>query len=462
MAWACRPRRGGSTVAETNSLAPPPFRPSDASAPAVEPPDHEQDRPTSTRERPPAAKRRRRRPVPPPPAGRGAQAQRLQTAAAADQGARAESMLPQLCIAGQRVDALGSDRMWAKARIIAVDSEASRVKVHYLRFAATYDEWIPTLNGEDPRLAVVGTVTDRPTADDPQCSPPVPSDTTQIVVHGDHSVQWVQCEAVGCGKWRRLPPGVVSTELPQVFECFMAHWMDPATCEVPEDQESEEEEQQPSPKRQKNAATSEFVGVSWRKADRKWTASIKHSGKHMQHLGHFDDVRKAARAYDVAARRLRGDDAHGGRSNAHCQRWRLNFPTQREVQRAKERGALLTEEDKAAAAAASERQGPSEFVGVGWRKDSRKWTATIRIMRGGKNQHLGCFDDERDAARAVDTAARRLRGEDAHGGLGGKKGQIWRLNFPTQREVERAQQRGALPVEEGNASAAAVSERQEL
>jgi hypothetical protein len=153
MAWACRPRRGGSTVAETNSLAPPPFRPSDASAPAVEPPDHEQERPTSTRERPPAAKRRRRRPVPPPPAGRGAQAQRLQTAAAADQGARAESMLPQLCIAGQRVDALGSDRMWAKARIIAVDSEASRVKVHYLRFAATYDEWIPTLNGEDPRLA---------------------------------------------------------------------------------------------------------------------------------------------------------------------------------------------------------------------------------------------------------------------------------------------------------------------
>jgi hypothetical protein len=82
-------------------------------------------------------------------------------------------------------------------------------------------------------------------------------------------------------------------------------------------------------------------------------------------------------------------------------------------------------------------------------------------MRGGKNQHLGRFDDERDAARAVDTAARRLRGEDAHGGLGGKKGQIWRLNFPTQREVERAQQRGALPVEEGNAAAAAVSERQE-
>jgi hypothetical protein len=105
------------------------------------------------------------------------------------------------------------------------------------------------------------------------------------------------------------------------------------------------------------------------------------------------------------------------------------------VKRAKERGALLTEEDKrVAAAAASEQQGPSEFVGVHWHKQRCKWKAEIRY--NVKRQHLGLFDDEREAARAFDTAARRLRGDGAHGGRPGTK---WhRLNFPSEREAERA------------------------
>jgi hypothetical protein len=54
-----------------------------------------------------------------------------------------------------------------------------------------------------------------------------------------------------------------------------------------------------------------------------------------------------------------------------------------------------------------------------------------RIYHGGKRQHLGYFDDEHEAARAVDTAARQLRGEDAHGG---RSGSHWlRLNFPSKR-----------------------------
>jgi hypothetical protein len=76
------------------------------------------------------------------------------------------------------------------------------------------------------------------------------------------------------------------------------------------------------------------------------------------------------------------------------------------------RGALLTE-DKAA----SERQGPSKIVGVSWYKKDRKWKAQIR--HDGKMHNLGSFDDEHEAARAVDTAARRLRRlrrGDAHGG----------------------------------------------
>jgi hypothetical protein len=109
-----------------------------------------------------------------------------------------------------------------------------------------------------------------------------------------------------------------------------------------------------------------------------------------------------------------------------------------EVKTAQERGALLTEEDKIAAVAASERQGPSKFVGVSWDKKNRKWIT--RINYDGKKQYLGHFEDEHEAARAVDTAARRLRGEDAHGG---RAGNYWRrLNFPSKREAGRAKALG--------------------
>jgi hypothetical protein len=77
-------------------------------------------------------------------------------------------------------------------------------------------------------------------------------------------------------------------------------------------------------------------------------------------------------------------------------------------------------------------------VGVLWVKKDRKWRASITHDR--KSQHLGYFDDRREAARAVDTAARRLRGKDAHGGRAGR--QWLRLNFPSKREAGRAKALG--------------------
>ena len=49
---------------------------------------------------------------------------------------------------------------------------------------------------------------------------------------------------------------------------------------------------------------------------------IAHEGR-TEYLGSFAEEDAAARAYDTAARRLRGDQAHG-----HRERWRLNFPTE--------------------------------------------------------------------------------------------------------------------------------------
>ena len=227
-----------------------------------------------------------------------------------------------------------------------------------------------------------------------------------------------------------------------------------------------DEVHEPALKRRKSSSanSSEFVGVTWNKRSRKWVAVINCSGNsgNNQSLGYFNDEQEAARAVDAAARRLRGNDAHGGRranGQAHGGAWhRLNFPTGEEVKRAKERGALRTTADRAAAVAASEQHRSSEFVGVSWHKSGRRWTACVH--HDGKQQHLGSFDDEREAARAFDTAARRLRGEDAHRGRATATAARWQLNFPTEREVVRAKERDALQMEEANAVAAAASARQ--
>lgn len=53
----------------------------------------------------------------------------------------------------------------------------------------------------------------------------------------------------------------------------------------------------------------------------------------------------------------------------------------------------------------------SRFRGVSWTTDRSKWHAQIR--HNNKLYHLGHFDDEIDAARAYDEAARRFFGEFA-------------------------------------------------
>ena len=176
-------------------------------------------------------------------------------------------------------------------------------------------------------------------------------------------------------------------------------------------QEEQDEGARPRKKRRTAAPTkakrllaSEYVGV--RKDRRKWLAYIHHEGE-FQHLGSFVDEREAARAFDAAARRLRGDRAHGGRSAAAGTRgpvWRLNFPTAAEE-------AALAEDPAEVAAKASEalvaqrraaRQPSSRFPGVSWDKQHRKWKA--EIQHKGKKQHLDYFVKEEDAAAAAKAA----------------------------------------------------------
>eukprot|EP01045_Picozoa_sp_COSAG04_P012593 COSAG04_NODE_852_length_9862_cov_6.945229_4_plen_581_part_00 len=73
------------------------------------------------------------------------------------------------------------------------------------------------------------------------------------------------------------------------------------------------------------------MGVTWRPSQRKWECRIQREGK-PRGLGSFHSEEVAARAFDAAARRLRGKGAHGGKMTSGP-RWVLNFPTDTERRR---------------------------------------------------------------------------------------------------------------------------------
>jgi hypothetical protein len=60
----------------------------------------------------------------------------------------------------------------------------------------------------------------------------------------------------------------------------------------------------------------------------------------------------------------------------------------------------------------------SRYKGVDWSNDIKRWRVRIRV--NGKRIYLGSFDNEIDAAKAYDIAAKKYRGEFAF------------LNFPSK------------------------------
>jgi hypothetical protein len=143
---------------------------------------------------------------------------------------------------------------------------------------------------------------------------------------------------------------------------------------------SEEGQQQHQPRARK----SQYRGVCWCKQSRKWQAQIQRDGKH--HLGYFEVEEDAARAFDAAALERDGHQAL------------LSLPSEGQQQH---QPRALT----------------SQYRGVCWDKQRRKWIA--RITRDGKKHSLGYFEVEEDAAKAYDAAALEKDGHQAA------------LNFPS-------------------------------
>ncbi len=120
--------------------------------------------------------------------------------------------------------------------------------------------------------------------------------------------------------------------------------------------------------------SSKFFGVSWLKREKKWRAQLWHNGKKVYLGDSFDTEIAAAKAVDV---RLR----ENGRAAE------ANFD---------ESGSFVPRVSTKS----------SKYRGVAWRKDHNQWEASIKVA--GKMEHLGYFDDEREAARAFDTRAAEL------------------------------------------------------
>lgn len=70
-------------------------------------------------------------------------------------------------------------------------------------------------------------------------------------------------------------------------------------------------------RRAKLATSSQYLGVSWHKANQKWTAHVCTGGV-QQYLGSFGQEIAAAVAYDEAARRIHGEFANPNFSVPPC------------------------------------------------------------------------------------------------------------------------------------------------
>jgi hypothetical protein len=148
--------------------------------------------------------------------------------------------------------------------------------------------------------------------------------------------------------------------------------------------------------------TSTYRGVCWDKSMNKWSAYINYDSKRRS-LGYFEDEEQAARAYDKAARAQHG-------KKAQRFRMQLNFLTKKEqaAEEGKQQWWIKCGE------------APSKYRGVCWNKIKNKWQAAIQY--DDKRRSLGHFEDEEDAARAYDRAARAQHGKKAQ------------LNFPADGE----------------------------
>lgn len=133
--------------------------------------------------------------------------------------------------------------------------------------------------------------------------------------------------------------------------------------------------------------TSQYKGVTWKKANQKWCAQIMMGGR-KKHIGLYEKKEDAAKAYDQMAFQIFGKFA------------RLNFDHEKTVECAQDIVDIF-----------KRKKTSSKYRGVYWNKKLQKWGAQIQINK--QQFYLGVYNLEKNAALVYDEVAFKKLGEFA-------------------------------------------------
>eukprot|EP00984_Skeletonema_dohrnii_P015347 scaffold6614_cov106-Skeletonema_dohrnii-CCMP3373.AAC.1 len=124
---------------------------------------------------------------------------------------------------------------------------------------------------------------------------------------------------------------------------------------------------------------SKYTGVTFDKKASKWKAQINIDGK-LRHIGSYENEEEAAADYARAVVKYKKQGALGTVREQNSIIDLSDVPPQPPIPKS----------------AGHIKEGASKYEGVSFNKQMNKWTA--RIMIEGKNRHIGCYENEEEAA----------------------------------------------------------------
>ena len=157
--------------------------------------------------------------------------------------------------------------------------------------------------------------------------------------------------------------------------------------------------QPPIPKGWMKEGASKYAGVSFHKQRNKWQATIKIDGK-QRHIGSYENEEEAAIDYARAVLKYKGpgalDKARGQKRSGPAISIDLSdVPPQLPI---------LKRADQV-------KRGASKYAGVYFHNPTKKWLAQIRI--DGKQEHIGYYENEEEAAADYARAVFKYKGQEA-------------------------------------------------